>query len=99
MPERPPGIDALGPWVCFLLAPWRSVLDPTIPNRLTTLENRMAAFDAALADLDTQIDDLVAYVNSDDATDAAEVQSRADRIKAALAAARDGGTTPADPTG
>lgn len=44
--------------------------------------------------LDAQIDDLVTYVNSDDATTAAEVQARADRITAALAEARAGDVTP-----
>jgi septal ring factor EnvC (AmiA/AmiB activator) len=55
---------------------------------LTRMEVLMSQSSEALAHLDAQIDDLVDYVNSDDATDAAEVQARADRIKAALADAR-----------
>jgi hypothetical protein len=65
---------------------WRLVKENH--ETLNRMEILMSKSSEALANLDTQIDDLVAYVNSDDATDAAEVQARADRIKAALAAAR-----------
>jgi uncharacterized protein YlxW (UPF0749 family) len=64
---------------------------------LARLENLMSQFTDALADLDAQVDDLVAYVNSDDTTDAAEVEARAQRIKDALASARSGAVTP-EPT-
>lgn len=73
---------------------------------LQRLEIVMSQFTAALADLDAQVDDLVAYVNSSDTTDAAEVEARAQRIKDALASARSAPTPeptpspepPAEPT-
>lgn len=42
----------------------------------------------ALADLDAQLDELEAYVLSDDENDAAEVQTRVARIKSLLASAQ-----------
>lgn len=77
---------------------WRLVSE--IHTRTSTLEELMSKSSEALAALDAQIDDLVAYVNSDDTTDAAEVQARADRIKTALADARaTPDPAPVEPTG
>lgn len=55
---------------------------------LTRMEDRMSKNSDALAELDAQIDELEAYVLSDDETDAAEVQQRVARLKSVLAAAK-----------
>lgn len=52
------------------------------------LRRDMAKNKQALAELDAQIDELEAYVLSDDETDAAEVQSRVQRLKDVLAQAK-----------
>lgn len=51
---------------------------------MTIVRMTMSKNSEALAALDAQIDELAAYVLSDDETDAAEVNSRVDRLKDVL---------------
>ena len=71
---------------------WSFVLDQT--EHITRIGEGMAKNKQALAELDAQIDELEAYVLSDDETDAAEVQSRVARLKSVRAQAT--GDAPAD---
>lgn len=65
---------------------------PALERRLSAVEKRteslMSASSDAYARLDEQIEALRAYVVSDDETDAAEVDRRADEIKGLLAEVR-----------
>lgn len=65
---------------------WSYALDQT--EHITTLGDRMSKNSDALAELDAQIDELEAYVLSDDETDAAEVQTRVARLRSVLAVAK-----------
>lgn len=75
-----------------LKALWSYVLGQT--EHITMIGEGMAKNKQALAELDAQIDELEAYVLSDDETDAAEVQNRVARLKSVLAQAK--GEAPAN---
>lgn len=77
----------------WLAAPWWALSDMQVQiTRLQLdhlqLRSDMAKNKQALAELDAQIDELEAYVLSDDETDAAEVQNRVARLKSVLSQAK-----------
>jgi hypothetical protein len=74
---------------------WDYVLSQT--DHITRMGEAMAKNDDALAELDAQLDELEAYVLSDDETDAAEVQQRTERLRGLLAQVK--GPQPGVPEG
>jgi len=69
---------------------WLPVTRRQFRYAIKMLEETMAENADALAELDAQIDELESYVLSDDATDAAEVRTRVDRLKNLLTQAQGG---------
>lgn len=67
-----------------------------VEHRTNRLESLMGKNSDALSRLDIEIEDLRSYVESDDETDAAEVDSRAAKIREILAAARGDENVPND---
>jgi hypothetical protein len=62
-----------------------------LSNRMKWMEIQMAKNQDALAALDSELDALEAYIKSDDETDAAEVNARAERIRNLLVSAQGSG--------
>lgn len=62
-----------------------------LSNRMKWMEIQMAKNHDALAALDSELDALEAYIKSDDETDAAEVNARAERIRNMLVSAQGSG--------
>lgn len=62
-----------------------------LSNRMKWMEIQMAKNQDALAALDSELDALEAYIKSDDETDAAEVNARAERIRNMLVSAQGSG--------
>lgn len=62
-----------------------------LSNRMKWMEIQMAKNQDALSALDSELDALEAYIKSDDETDAAEVNARAERIRNMLVSAQGSG--------
>lgn len=74
------------------LSPW--ALDERLSEleyRIDRMEIRMGKQKDSLAKLDAELDSLAEYIRSDEDTDAAEVDSRTERIRQMLAAAQGSG--------